>query len=95
MAEFTEVMKHRERMCDSCVVKGENCVSCLGHLQNIREHPKESELFILKWANENPIKTNADILEEFCKKIFGLTFEETSLIEGFWDREYKEPNEVE
>ena len=68
MAEFQEVMKQRERMCDLCEVKGEACVNCLGHLQNIRKNPQESEMFILKWAFEHPIKTNADKFKE----VFGF-----------------------
>lgn len=77
MAEFTEVMKQRERMCKSmnygcslnhCPLSsgcnGRN-LSCSNF---IRIHPKEAEEIIMAWAKEHPIKTNEDKFRE----VFGF-----------------------
>lgn len=56
----------------------------------ITENPKEAEEIIMKWAKENPIKTNA---EKF-KEVFGITWNEAPIGCRFWNQEYKEPEEV-
>lgn len=69
MAEFTEVMRQRERMCDNawhcneCTLSSAYGVNCVGFL--IANH-KEAEEIIMKWAAEH--MTNA---QKF-KEVFGV-----------------------
>lgn len=75
MAEFIEIMKQRERMCEIFI---EHCSKCpIGAGNNgihcacnvfLGEHPQEAEEIIMQWAKENPVKTNADVFRE----VFGL-----------------------
>lgn len=73
MAEFTEVMKHRKRMCtqygkhrcDSCPINDVKEGTCAKFLI---ENTQEAEEIIMKWVKENPIKTNADKFKE----VFGV-----------------------
>lgn len=108
MAEFQEVMKQAKRMCENCHVCKEcpmdkfliECgESCSGSL---RRYPQQAEEIIMKWAEEHPIKTNADK----AKEIFGndLQLSDCESIRctdnrncddckhhNFWQQEYKEP----
>lgn len=85
MAEFVEVMKWRERMCDEL----NNCSEC-GFakseafnkiypgvapkfcMEYTINNPQEAEEIIMAWEKEHPVKTNADKFKE----VFGV---ETSL----------------
>lgn len=74
MAEFTEVMKRKERMCDAFLCdkcplnkyKNYNSNTCANF---IIDEPQQAEEIIMKWAKEHPIKTNADKFKE----VFGFT----------------------
>lgn len=76
MAEFTEVMRIRTRMCET-----EGCDDCpLGRKNNgynrscgsfIASEPKECERACLKWAKENPEITNKDKFYQVMKDTFG------------------------
>lgn len=60
MAEFQEVMKQRERMCeifdcaDCPLSRNNNGTSCMLCNEFIRDCPAEAEAVIMKWASENP-----------------------------------------
>lgn len=76
MAEFTEVMKQKERLCRSmkdctqCVMSCDyNGIGC-NCIEFFRLHPKDAEAIIMKWAKEHPVMTNADKFEE----VFGFKF---------------------
>lgn len=75
MAEFIEVMKQKNRMCES---NSRRCSKCfLAAKNNGKElhcndlclsYPQEAEKIIMDWAKEHPIMTNA---EKF-KEVFGF-----------------------
>ena len=107
MAEFQEVMKQRERMCEN--VHG-NCSRCdIGKLANEKDlychnimldYYKESEKIIMDWAEEHPIKTNADKFKEVFGFIPDSEYCPNKCPENgcanceyrhFWSQEYKEP----
>lgn len=117
MAEFTEVMKQRERMCDffqteegicraNCPFSDKKSGAYDDCNRWIMEHYEEAEEIIMKWAEEHPLKTNADKFKE----VFGdiARIEECNFIgcvdwtgdctkckyHNFWKAEYKEPSEV-
>lgn len=111
MAEFTEVMKHRKRMCakygkhscGSCPINDVKESTCANFLI---ENTQEAGEIIMKWAKENPIKTNADKFKEvFGVDIYKDTTHNCTGIRcdtnqceeckynGFWYKEYKEPKE--
>lgn len=66
MAEFTEVIKQRKRMCKAFVwcnecplgTSEENC------RELVNKKPKEAEEIIMKWAAEHPAMTNAEKFRE-------------------------------
>lgn len=115
MAEFKEVIKIRQRMCNSIV----HCEDCeLSHSKNKNQgpcssfifvNPNEAEEIIMKWAAEHPIKTNKDKIKELfsndlelnaCEGFCCPKDNEDEYIKcedcdyfGFWDKEYKEPEE--
>lgn len=76
MAEFTEVMKQKSRMCKSNI---ENCLlrcpmyktengrnmQCASFMSS---YPQEAESIIMDWAKEHPVKIN---IEKFTE-IFGF-----------------------
>ena len=73
MAEFQTVMAQAARMCNSHKM----CGSCpVGKLRTVNcrvfmfEHPDEFEEIIMKWAAENPFKSNGT---KFCE-VFGVPF---------------------
>lgn len=85
MAEFTEVLKQRKRMCR---ISGCSTHCLLHYLNNktgspcdnyILEYPEEAEEIIMEWAKEHPIMTNA---QKF-KEVFGINKPLTSC-EGFY-----------
>lgn len=108
MAEFTEVMKQKKRMCErdeiycvECKLEYGNNGSKLPCYDFIMAHPKEAEEIIMAWAKEHPINTNADKFKE----VFGFIPDseccpskcpENGCInceyKHFWSQEYKEPN---
>ena len=100
MAEFQTVMKERERMCN-CF---DACVHC--PLRKVQEksvlcrdwtfsNPAEAEQIIIKWAAENPPKTNGDKFRE----VFGYDMTEkfftSSKVKDWYNAEYKKPEEQE
>lgn len=110
MADFVEVIKIRKRMCESircneCGLSGVNNGKGTGCENFSTRHPEQAQEIILKWAEERPIKTNADKFRE----MFGLAEEEFNPATGcsylkcsgrrccecpkrnFWFDEYKEP----
>ena len=111
MAEFVEVMKYRKRMC--AMYRNHSCRICPiydvkeGTCANfLIENTQEAEEIIMKWAKENPIKTNADKFKEvFGVDIYkepthnctgircGINECEECKYNGFWNKEYKEPKE--
>ena len=69
MAEFVEVMKQKERMCNA--MRCENCVLASGNNNTgdscnyfVIGYPKQAEKIIMNWAKEHPVKTNADKFKE-------------------------------
>lgn len=82
MAEFKEVIKQKERICDYVNGKCTNCYlwecserTCVSF---IMEHPQEAEEIIMKWASENPVQTNADKFKE----VFGVELDEVEIAEA-------------
>ena len=67
MAEFKEVVKQFNRMC-----KAQQCNRCpLNNKRDVftcwralTEHPDEMEEAIMRWAEDNPVKTNHQKFEE-------------------------------
>lgn len=115
MAEFVEVMKHKKRMCDTLYCKGHKCTKCQMDFENngkfldcrtfVIDYPQEAEEIIMKWAKENPVKTNADVFREtfgheIAKNPHGCSgincpneqyVCDSCTLNGFWNKEYKEP----
>lgn len=70
MAEFSEIMKIKKRMCEVAGYCG-NCVnSATNNGKDIQcsifleTFPEEAERKMLEWAKEHPVKTNADKFKE-------------------------------
>ena len=84
--EFVEVAKAKARMCASIM----KCTSCpLSNFNNetglncetlINECPEKAEEIIMKWAEENPVKTNRQVFEEALREKFGDTFDISKLV---------------
>lgn len=78
MAEFVEVMKNRRRLCETYNMCAECPMDKKNNKKNIsceylfNSHHKEAEEIIMKWAEEHPIKTNADKLKVIFKEVFGV-----------------------
>lgn len=76
MADFVRVIEEKNRMCRT---SGILCVNCPLNQQEesceqyVLWYPKEAEIAIMKWAEENPIKTNADKFKE----VFGFEPDKT------------------
>lgn len=107
MAEFIEVMKTKERMCDSfsdcrkCPLGGENDMHCTFEFHDA----EETEKIIMEWVKEQPVITNRDKFNEVFGVEFGADLSKTKCpficggrescigcpYDDFWDREYKEP----
>ena len=105
MAEFQEIMRIHKRMCQSYKVCAECCiykipnVSCKTY---IYKYPEDAEKLLLKWAEEHPIKTNAEKFKEMfgikttLEGCFGIPCVHhdadcpTCEYQHFWEREYKE-----
>lgn len=97
MAEFKEVMKQFNRMCDN----HKWCDTCQINENRGRyicdrwltENPTKAEEIIMQWAEEHPLMTNNDKIKE----IFGLDFKSTFTASPWtldWlDEEYKEPKD--
>jgi hypothetical protein len=68
--EFVEVMKHKQRMCNSvgvcwhCPLFTNNNGSNIICEEFIRTYPEKAEEIIMKWAEKHPIKTNKDKFDE-------------------------------
>lgn len=75
MAEFCEVMKQEERMCN---YMKNNCAICSLCSSNngkglvcgsfLVDYSQEAEKIIMDWAKEHPVMTNADKFKE----VFGI-----------------------
>lgn len=106
MAEFQEVMKQRNRMCESYV----GCMDCalcdINNGENIDcsafciKHPQRAEEIIMKWAEENRVQTNADkfkevfgikLLDDLCNNISCDVECDECDLHIFCQQEYKEP----
>ena len=84
MAEFKEVMKNKNRMCDAlrcydCLLSSDNNGSGVACDTFANCHPEEAQEIIMKWAEEHPIKTNADKFKEVMSKTFGLDVSEMNI----------------
>lgn len=105
MAEFVEVIRQKDRICNSY-----DCNECplkSGCMSLIVNEPEKAEQIIMEWAKEHPSKTNADKFKE----VFGVeAFSEGELgcngikcpnktpcgeceYKKFWSQEYKERKE--
>ena len=66
MAEFIEVLRQGNRMCDSY----DECRKCPlynmceGDMFELYKKGEEIEAIVMKWAKEHPVKTNLDKLME-------------------------------
>lgn len=98
MAEFKTVMKEHDRMCHSFSCDCKDCplgkqrgiFTCL---RWIFDHPYESEELIMKWAKENPMKTNGDKFKEIFGFDFKTTFNASPWTLEWLCEEYKEPKD--
>lgn len=97
MAEFEEVIKQFNRMCNGHKWCGDCQINdnrgpfiCSRWLT---ENPTKAEEIIMQWAKEHPPVTNNDKIKE----IFGLDFKSTFTASPWtleWlDEEYKEPKD--
>lgn len=97
MAEFKEVIKQFNRICeaqeicDKCPInKKRGLLTCW---RALTVHPDEMEEAVMNWAKEHPPITNNDKIKE----IFGLDFKSTITASPWtleWlDEEYKEPKD--
>ena len=99
MAEFKEVIKQFNRMCDV----HEICQKCpvnetRGLLTCWRwcfEEPEKAEELVMNWAKEHPPKSNRDKF----KDVFGIDISDlfalgiSRNIQNWLDEEYKEPKD--
>lgn len=94
MAEFVEVMKQKERICEKfifcteCFLFDSEDVNCMWN----SDKPKETEEIIMKWAQEHPIQTNKDKFVE----VFGKDLLKTLIVypnRFDWNKQYKAPTE--
>ena len=96
MAEYREVIKQFQRMCESY---GASCDGCPVKKQRgifhcwrwITEEPEVAEELIMKWAKENPVMTNGDKIKEVFGIDFKSTFNTSPWTLEWLDEEYKEP----
>ena len=76
MAEFVEVIKQAERLCnsykecDKCDLSGRCSLVSLGSSVEVEEYEK----IVMEWVKENPEITNADKFKE----VFGVNVEKGS-----------------
>ena len=99
MAEFKEVMKQFNRMCDN----HKWCDTCQINENRGRyicdrwltENPTKAEEIIMQWAEEHPLITNRDKF----KDVFGIDISDlfalgiSRNIQNWLDEEYKEPKD--
>ena len=93
MAEFAKVAAEMTRMC-RCYAGF--CKECpLGFASSCRNwvlaQSKQSERIIMKWAAENPLKTNGAKFRE----VFGYDFVRAMYVNDWYNAEYKKPEEQE
>ena len=85
-AELTRMCRHYEGFCKECP---------LGFVLSCRhwvfDNPKEAEEIIMKWAAENPFKTNGAKFRE----VFGYDFVQAVYADNWYNAEYKEPEKQE
>ena len=98
MAEFQKIIKERERMCNAHGIRCEGCP--LSRIRRKSEtictlfmikDPEEAEEILMKWAAENPFKTNGAKFRE----VFGYDFVQAMHADDWYNAEYKEPEEQE
>ena len=90
MAEFAKVAAEMTRMC-RCYAGF--CKECpLGFAASCKNwvlaQSAEAEQIIMKWAAENPLKTNGDKFRE----IFGYDFAKVVCVTDWYNAEYKGEN---
>ena len=85
-AEMARMCRHHEGFCKECPLG--HAVSCHNWMLN---HPKEAEEIIMKWAAENPFKSNGAKFRE----VFGYDFVQAVYVDDWYNAEYKEPEERE
>ena len=93
MAEFAKVAAEMTRMCGH--YEG-FCKECpLGFAASCRNwvigQPEEAEEIIMKWAAENPFKSNGTKFSE----VFGYDFVKAVYTDDWYNAEYKKPEEQE
>ena len=97
MAEFQEVAKMYDRLCNSydecskcpmfkCRDK-DNLISC--RYWTLLVDPKTAEEVILHWSKEHPIKTNGMKFREVFGKPYEHLFEANEFIKQWLSQEYK------
>lgn len=95
MAEFVKVATEMARMCRHYEAF---CIECpLGSALSCHNwmlsHPKKAEEIIMKWAAENPFKSNGAKFRD----VFGYDLTEkfftSSKVKDWYNAEYKEPEE--
>lgn len=97
MAEYTEICKAFNRMCNS----NEICSNCpMNKARNsaytcrhwmLCVDPEAAEKVIMKWNKENPVKTNNDKFKEiFGDEPYTITAFDDDFI-SWLSKEYKEP----
>lgn len=104
---FKEFLSERNRMCEKlgdCTIcpmfrlKHDLKMSCV---DSFVKCPNEAEEIVRKWAEENPIPTNLDVLIEFLNDKLGFEISSSAPTIGecieiyinheFWKQPYKEP----
>lgn len=83
-AEMARMCRHYEAFCTECPLG--SALSCHNWMLN---HPKKAEEIIMKWAAENPFKSNGAKFRE----VFGYDFVQAVYVDDWYNAEYKEPEE--
>ena len=97
MAEFQEVAKMYDRLCDSydecykCPMfrnrNGNNPIGC-GYWA-LKVDPETAEEIILRWGKEHPIMTNGIKFQEVFGQPYEYLFETNGFIKQWLSQEYK------
>lgn len=92
MAEFVKVAAEMTRMCRHYAGFCKECP--LGFVASCRNwvpaHPEEAEEIIMKWAEENPLKTNGEKFREVFGYDMTERFNTAPSMKDWLDAEYKE-----
>lgn len=94
MAEYTEICKAFNRMCNSFDVCAECPMNKTRDFAYTCRHwmlsvnPEAAEKVVMKWNEENPVMTNRDKFKE----VFGFDPYSKTVFEKIWfEDDYKEP----